>query len=754
MPDLTPLDNDEEDAWSYSFPPSTESLPILQQSQSKRSTTQPSNSTFRTWQNGDTSLTNLQMKLLIDTTTTSSKSSLPFPSTIQKSIPLDPLTTKEDANSVISKDSKGNALNEASQTDDKPKFMKDLEEYGSTRNILNSPLSQQSTNGTNLLPSPKFISYRKSKRTVSEGTFDSMLDKSPMSPPASRYDPKLYVDEFYKTSKFRYATIKRNIDFHNNFHSLDLTDRLVDDFACALSREILLQGRIYLSESYICFNSNLLGWVTNLVIQLEEVVKIEKRSTAGLFPNAISIETVDGTLHTFASFLSRDQTYELMLTLWKGKTGKSNNDLTLTSEDELENNAIDSPNKNIESYILSLDGDDEEDNDVQSLDNSGEDEEEEESELDIEEVLSTKLIKLKSESPYTNNGPDAHAPTAANYEKLEAEIELVDEVIDAPMGIVFAILFGPYTKFQTNFLETHDGSEISEISDFRPSEEDPAVLERKYIYRRALGYSIGPKSTKCEVTETIEHLNFADYIVVVSTTVTPDVPLGGVFSVKTRYIFSWANENHTNLLIYHHVEWTGRSWMKSVIEKLSLSGLTATTKELIKELKEEIVKQTYFIDGPPAIKQPAKKKVKKVEPEVKNEPKAEIKASTVDVSSYLQQNITTAFFILFTIVTISLFMQIRLYGLLRKSNSIAETQLLLTLQLTDLQQKPQVEVQDNVFWNLIHSKLGRKLTSLEKLQFLTYQLQAIHKEKTDDSGGAGNTIGIIDSIPKYIRDLM
>ena len=106
-----------------------------------------------------------------------------------------------------------------------------------------------------------------------------------------------------------------------------------------------------------------------------------------------------------------------------------------------------------------------------------------------------------------------------------------------------------------------------------------------------------------------------------------------------------------------------------------------------------------------------------MEPEVKNEPKAEIKASTVDVSSYLQQNITTAFFILFTIVTIILFMQIRLYGLLRKSNSIAETQLLLTLQLTDLQQKPQVEVQDNVFWNLIHSKLGRKLTSLEKLQF-------------------------------------
>ena len=105
-----------------------------------------------------------------------------------------------------------------------------------------------------------------------------------------------------------------------------------------------------------------------------------------------------------------------------------------------------------------------------------------------------------------------------------------------PHGYCICHIVWAIYQVPNQFPETHDGSEISEISDFRPSEEDPAVLERKYIYRRALGYSIGPKSTKCEVTETIEHLNFADYMVVVST-VTPDVPLGGVFSVKTRYIF-------------------------------------------------------------------------------------------------------------------------------------------------------------------------------------------------------------------------
>src|ERR1700694_377468 len=36
------------------------------------------------------------------------------------------------------------------------------------------------------------------------------------------------------------------------------------DYSCALSKEILVQGRMYVSEHYICFNSNIFGWVTNV----------------------------------------------------------------------------------------------------------------------------------------------------------------------------------------------------------------------------------------------------------------------------------------------------------------------------------------------------------------------------------------------------------------------------------------------------------------------------------------------------------
>lgn len=34
------------------------------------------------------------------------------------------------------------------------------------------------------------------------------------------------------------------------------------DYSCALQRDILLQGRLYLSENWICFYSNIFRWET------------------------------------------------------------------------------------------------------------------------------------------------------------------------------------------------------------------------------------------------------------------------------------------------------------------------------------------------------------------------------------------------------------------------------------------------------------------------------------------------------------
>lgn len=643
MPNIDPID-DGEDAWDYSFPPSTDSLPLEQSLQQPQATN--SRPTRLNRENSDEQqlrqiaqqvdiINKLRQAENSEVGANGVRSSISLTNTFNKT-PLNPLTTKEDASSVISKDSSTKQSGNEQEAKDKPRFLKNLQDIDAN-NQTTSPTSNNSNDLDRKLGSPKIITYRKSKRTVSESTFDSFDPTSLLStpPPSSKFDTRLYVDEFYKDSKYRYATIKRNVDFHQLFNSLDLTDRLLDDFSCALSREILLQGRAYVSESYLCFNSNLLGWVTNLALKFDDIVKFEKRSTAGLFPNGISIETEDGTVHTFASFLSRDQTYDLMTTVWKGKTGRVNQEPLFDSPETSHTDSAsfaDVTSPRVQSYIMSIDGDDESTpmrQDDTDYDDTSDEEETKGSQngklLPAAEVTSkrTKIAKLKPDSKYKNLGPDTHAPTTAKYTRFPQEVDLIETRIDAPLGVVFAILFGPNTDFQLDFLKRHDGLEISEFNDFSPSLEDPTLLTREYTYRRKLGYAIGPKSTRCEVTEAIEHMNLADYVIVTITTQTPDVPLGNAFVVKARYVFSWDELNTTNLLISLYVEWTGKSWMKSVIEKLSISGSTTTLNELVKELKEEVDRNVDRVDGPSEVV--SKKKKKKID-EKRVETKAIAKA--------------------------------------------------------------------------------------------------------------------------------
>ncbi|KAG0378026.1 hypothetical protein BGX24_004940 [Mortierella sp. AD032] len=117
---------------------------------------------------------------------------------------------------------------------------------------------------------------------------------------------------------FVYANEKRFSDFHSVFRSVPDEEKLIEDYGCALQKEILVQGRLYISEDHVCFNANIFGWVTNLVIAFSEITAIEKRLTAFVIPNAISIVTTTNTKgHFFASFLSRDAAHDLLMAAWR-----------------------------------------------------------------------------------------------------------------------------------------------------------------------------------------------------------------------------------------------------------------------------------------------------------------------------------------------------------------------------------------------------------------------------------------------------
>lgn len=389
---------------------------------------------------------------------------------------------------------------------------------------------------------------------------------------------------------FAVASKKRNRDFHHLFRSVPEDDYLIEDYSCALQREIILAGRIYISEGHICFSSNILGWVTTLVISFDEVVAIEKETTAMVFPNAIAIQTLHAR-HIFRSLLSRESTYDLMVNIWKinhpslkssvngtrvadgtgDKTEKAGPESDIDSEDSDEDEVYD---------------EDEEGNNADSLYGAGDT-----SIFSSEGSLPTKAMSrqpsgllpsangtapsvsgdakgVKSTLPSEGNidfpGPPTHAPSEYTDPNGQYDKVIKDEIVPAPLGKVYSLVFGPASgAFISRFLvENQKSGELQFESEKKGLTNESRT--RQYSYIKPLNGSIGPKQTKCISTEYLDYLDLEKAVLVTLTTQTPDVPSGNVFATKTKYLFTWAPGNHTRFFMSCTIEWSGKSWLKGL----------------------------------------------------------------------------------------------------------------------------------------------------------------------------------------------
>ncbi|XP_072866821.1 GRAM domain-containing protein 2B isoform X10 [Chlorocebus sabaeus] len=104
---------------------------------------------------------------------------------------------------------------------------------------------------------------------------------------------------------------KANMHFHKLFLSVPTEEPLKQSFTCALQKEILYQGKLFVSENWICFHSKVFGKDTKISIPAFSVTLIKKTKTALLVPNALIIATVTDR-YIFVSLLSRDSTYKLL----------------------------------------------------------------------------------------------------------------------------------------------------------------------------------------------------------------------------------------------------------------------------------------------------------------------------------------------------------------------------------------------------------------------------------------------------------
>lgn len=100
------------------------------------------------------------------------------------------------------------------------------------------------------------------------------------------------------------------------------------------------------------------------------------------------------------------------------------------------------------------------------------------------------------------------------------------------------------------------------MSDWTPKSSGSDLAKRTMSYIKPLNGAIGPKQTRCDISDEVLHLDGEKYISILTTTKTPEVPSGHVFSVVTRSCFTWAGKASCKMKVTTKVEWTGRSFIK------------------------------------------------------------------------------------------------------------------------------------------------------------------------------------------------
>jgi hypothetical protein len=401
---------------------------------------------------------------------------------------------------------------------------------------------------------------------------------------------------------FAVASPKRNRDFHNFFKSVPEDDYLIEDYSAALQKEILLHGRLYVSEGHLCFSSNILGWVTNLVISFDEVVSVEKKSTAVLFPNAIVIQTLHAR-NVFASFLARDSTYDLIIGIWKISHPNLKSSLNGVMVDAGATGDKTEKAESVGSEDGSLQDSDDDvyDEDADEDDGMGSFTEAGEGSVagsDLGSVVHGEVGQRKVSAAVsqalgggggdiveaakasTNGaaaagqefpGPPTHGSTECgdtdqHYDKL-----LIDTTIPAPLGKVYSLMFGPASGvFMRKWLiEDQKSTELQMEDDKKGLGEDKKTVSLSYI--KPLFAPVGPRQTRCNTTMTLEQYDLDKVVTVLCSTATPDVPSGSIFLTKTRYCLMWGPDNSSRLIMTFTVEWSGKSWLRGEILHLSMN---------------------------------------------------------------------------------------------------------------------------------------------------------------------------------------
>ncbi|KAM7051140.1 protein Aster-B isoform 4-T4 [Molossus nigricans] len=453
---------------------------------------------------------------------------------------------------------------------------------------------------------------------------------------------------------------QRNEDFRKLFKQLPDTERLIVDYSCALQRDILLQGRLYLSENWICFYSNIFRWETLLTVRLKDICSMTKEKTARLIPNAIQVCT-DSEKHFFTSFGARDRTYMMMFRLWQNALLEKplcpkelwhfvhqcyGSELGLTSDDE--DYVPPDDDFNTMGYCEEIPVEDNEVNDSSSK-SSVETKPDASPQLPKKSITNSTLTSTgSSEAPVSFDGLPLGEEVLEGDRSLEKELAL-DSVIGEKMEII-APVSSPSLDFNDNMdiptelsdsSDTHDEGEVQafyedlsgrqyvneifnlsvdklydllftdspfqrdfmeqrRFSDiiFHPwKKEENGNQSRLILYTITLTNPLAPKTATVRETQTMYKASQESECYVVDAEVlTHDVPYHDYFYTINRYTLTRVARNKSRLRVSTELRYRKQPW--GLVKTFIEKNFWSGLEDYFRHLESELTKveSTYLAE--------------------------------------------------------------------------------------------------------------------------------------------------------------
>lgn len=396
----------------------------------------------------------------------------------------------------------------------------------------------------------------------------------------------------------------RSEDFKRLFKDLPETERLIVDYSCALQRDILVHGRLYVTQNFICFYANIFRWETNVVIRCRDVTSMTKEKTARVIPNAVQVCT-DHEKHFFTSFGARDKTYLMLFRIWQNALMEQpmstqelwqwvhysyGDELGLTSDDD---DYVAPPYLEDEArrgrLTAALKAGPQSPSPFEEELHNGEEEEEEASGPEMfasarEAVqhsdLPTDLSDTSGDAAAESGGPPADCPS--QHEGRET----LTLVLPLSVDQLFTLLFTG-SRFFHDLLTSRKTYDVTE-SNWQPCPETGHKL-RQLTYTVTLNHAMA-KTAQTTETQILHKSSQPGKVYAIDCDVqSTGVPYSDAFCVKSHYCLCRLSDNRCRLRVFGCVRYKKSVWglVKAVIEKNTSQGLDGFCNDLEAALLRE-----------------------------------------------------------------------------------------------------------------------------------------------------------------------